>query len=210
MAEFNKDKLDEFLGVVRKYMQVRGQLSQKDLAEKADVGVSTMSRFLSMKTTELNAQFIAKIVAVLDIPLHEIIDFVEEEFTEHFVKLVRFQKDLNQTNETSSVGIGEEKGSIPRRRADDFEDNFAQSLGTATQSARARVNISGVSREIPFEPDMGARNSDVSLKDKMQSLSPRQKAYMTDFLNLDMEGRDLVVDIGNNLFRYFKQKGMDF
>lgn len=210
MAEFNKDKLDEFLGVVRKYMQVRGQLSQKDLAEKADVGVSTMSRFLSMKTTELNAQFIARIVAVLEIPLHEIIDFVEEEFTEHFIKLVRFQKDLTQTNEEGSLGIGEDKGSIPRRRADDFEGDFAQSLGTATQSARARVNISGVSREIPFEPDRGARNSEMSLKDKMQSLSPRQKAYMTDFLNLDMEGRDLVVDIGNNLFRYFKQKGMDF
>ena len=65
MAEFNSDKTDEFLGVVRKYMQVRGNLSQKDLAELTEVGVSTMSRFINRKTTDLNPQLIAKIVAKL-------------------------------------------------------------------------------------------------------------------------------------------------
>jgi transcriptional regulator with XRE-family HTH domain len=209
MAEFDRDKVEDFLGVVRKYMQVRGGLSQKELAEKADVGVSTMSRFLTQKTSELNPQFIAKIVAVLEIPLHEIIDFVEEDFTEHFVKLVRFYKELSQ-DEQGEDPPEEERGSIPRRRTDDFSDDLASSLGTATQKARARVNIGGRSRNIPFEPDDGSRNSGPSLREKLEGLTPRQKAYMTEFLNLDMEGRDLVVDIGNNLFRYFKQKGMDF
>lgn len=218
MAEFDRNKVEDFLGVVRKYMQVRGGLSQKELAEKADVGVSTMSRFLSQKTSELNPQFIAKIVAVLEIPLHEIIDFVEEDFTEHFVKLVRFYKELSQDqdeDEHQQGAQGQEdpeqaRGSIPRRRAEDFSDDFASSLGTASKSARARVNIGGRSRNIPFEPDDGQRNSEPTLREKLEGLTPRQKAYMTEFLNLDMEGRDLVVDIGNNLFRYFKQKGMDF
>jgi DNA-binding MurR/RpiR family transcriptional regulator len=49
MAEFKREKVEMFLGVVRKYMQVRGAMSQKDLAEQTDVGVSTMSRFLSQK-----------------------------------------------------------------------------------------------------------------------------------------------------------------
>lgn len=212
MAEFNRDKVEDFLGVVRKYMQVRGGLSQKELAEKADVGVSTMSRFLTQKTSELNPQFIAKIVAVLEIPLHEIIDFVEEDFTEHFVKLVRFYKELSQDeqNEQSDNDQQDQRGSVPRRRADDFSQDFSSSLGTASKSARARVNIGGHSRNIPFEPEGGSRNSELSLREKLEGLTPRQKAYMTEFLNLDMEGRDLVVDIGNNLFRYFKQKGMDF
>ena len=50
----------------------------------------------------------------------------------------------------------------------------------------------------------------MSIRDKLESLSPRQKAFMNDFLDLNVEGRDLVVDVGNNLFRYFKQKGMEF
>jgi transcriptional regulator with XRE-family HTH domain len=209
MAEFDKDKVDDFLGTIRKYMQVRGQLSQKDLAEKAEVGVSTMSRFLSQKTNELNPQFIAKIVAILDIPLHEVIDFVEEEFTDRFIRLVKFFKH-EAGAETLSEEDREGAGAMPRRRADDFEEDITESLGTAKQSTNARVNISGKTRDIPFRADDGARNSEMSIKDKLQSLSPRQKAYMTDFLNLDMEGRDLIVDLGNNLFRYFKQKGMDF
>jgi DNA-binding Xre family transcriptional regulator len=206
MAEFNKDKVDDFLGIVRKYMQVRGQLSQKDLAEKVEVGVSTMSRFLTQKTTELNAQLIAKIVAILEIPLHEIIDFVEEEFTERFIRLVRFYKHDVSAEE---LATDEQVGAIPRRRVDDFEEDLNDSLGTAKQSTRARVNIGGRTRDIPFNADEGGRSSEMSIREKLQSLSPRQKAYMTDFLNLDMEGRDLIVDIGNNLFRYFRQKGMD-
>ena len=32
---------------------------------------------------------------------------------------------------------------------------------------------------------------------------------MTEFLNLKLEERDLIVDLGNNMFHYFKMKGMD-
>jgi DNA-binding Xre family transcriptional regulator len=206
MAEFNKDKVEDFLGVVRKYMQVRGQLAQKDLAEKVEVGVSTMSRFLTQKTTELNPQLIAKIVAILEIPLHEIIDFVEEDFTERFVRLVRFYK--NDVSE-DELNPEDRRGAMPRRRAEDFNDGFSDTLGTAKQNATARVNVGGRTHDIPFGNDPSGRSTEMSIKDKLQSLSPRQKAYMTDFLNLDMEGRDLIVDIGNNLFRYFRQKGMD-
>jgi transcriptional regulator with XRE-family HTH domain len=60
---------------------MRGGLSQKDLAELTGASVSTMSRFLSKKTKDLDEQIIAQIVAKLNIPLHEIIDFIDEDHT---------------------------------------------------------------------------------------------------------------------------------
>lgn len=211
MAQFNLQQLDTFLGVVRKYMQVRGPMSQKDLAELADVGVSTMSRFLNRKTTELNPQLIAKIVAKLAIPLHEIIDFVDESYADHFIRLVKFYRQEGG----APVGpdeelFGDSEGS--QQDGDEFEDAIVGTLGhgTAQKNANAQVKVGTKKANIPFQSDQTSRFSEMSLKDKLASLSPRQKAYMADFLNLDMEGRDLIVDLGNNLFRYFKQKGMNF
>lgn len=224
MAEFNKDQLDNFLGVVRKYMQVRGPMSQKELAELTEVGVSTMSRFLTQKTGDLNPQLIAKVVAKLQIPLHEIIDFVEEDYADKFIRLVKFYKaddeevppvgfsddieqkigsDLTKTEEMPIAGES-------TAAKDELEAAMLKALGsggTAQRNASAQITIGGKKRTISFQSD-GEREK--TLKEKLDSLSPRQKAYMSDFLNLDMEGRDLVVDIGNNLFRYFRQKGMDY
>jgi len=227
MSEFNKDQLDNFLGVVRKYMQVRGPMSQKELAELTEVGVSTMSRFLTQKTNDLNPQLIAKVVAKLQIPLHEIIDFVEEEYADKFIRLVKFYKADDeelpagpQFGEDVEQKVGDGGGAEitktePMQRqasgsGDELEDAMMKALGhagTAQRNASAQITIGGKKRTIAFSSD-GEREK--SLKEKLDSLSPRQKAYMSDFLNLDMEGRDLVVDIGNNLFRYFRQKGMDY
>lgn len=232
MSEFKKANVEIFLGVVRKYMQVRGPLSQKDLAELTDVGVSTMSRFLTMKTTELNPQLIAKIVAKLNVPLHEVIDFVEEDYADKFIRLVKFYKnepggemsgppmtEEAEFDEKSSifsddvnapVGAGEER-TASRKGFQSEGDQIANTLeGTAERATTAKIKIDGKPQSIHFGDESGKRHSDLTLRDKLASLSPRQKAYMTDFLNLDMEGRDLVVDIGNNLFRYFKHKGFDF
>ena len=104
MSQFDKDRVEIFLGAVRKYMQVRGPMSQKDLAELTDTGVSTMSRFLNQQTKELNENLIANITAKLSIPLHEIIDFVEESYTDQFIRLVKFYKGEDKpTVEISSV-----------------------------------------------------------------------------------------------------------
>lgn len=216
MSEFNKDKLDEFLGIVRKYMQVRGSLTQRDLAEKSDIGVSTMSRFLTRKTADINPQIVAKIVAVLEIPLHEMIDFVEEDFTEKFVRLVKFYKGtvLEETDDSFDDKEEEAQEDTVTKQtapiADPLEDALLSGLstGTAQRPATAKVQIGGKSRSIPFSPDESGRNSELSLKEKLNQLTPRQKAYMSDFLSLDMEARDLIVDLGNDLFRYFRQKGM--
>lgn len=216
MSEFNKDKLDEFLGIVRKYMQVRGSLTQRDLAEKSDIGVSTMSRFLTRKTADINPQIVAKIVAVLEIPLHEMIDFVEEDFTEKFVRLVKFYKGtvLEETDDSFDDKKEEAQEDTATKQtapiADPLEDALLSGLstGTAQRPATAKVQIGGKSRSIPFSPDESGRNSELSLKEKLNQLTPRQKAYMSDFLSLDMEARDLIVDLGNDLFRYFRQKGM--
>ena len=177
MAEFNRDYLEMFLGVIRKYMQVRGPMSQKELALVVEVGVSTMSRFLSQKSTDLNPQLIAKVVAKLNIPLHEIIDFVDEEHTDRFVKLVAFHRDEEHTSVVNSV-----------------KENVDQDL----------------KRPVDQHLDNEEKNSEAGIREKFERLSPRQRAYLTDFLNLDVESRDLVVDLGNSLFRYFKQKGMKF
>lgn len=198
MAEFNKDYLDQFLGVVRKYMQVRGPMSQKELAVVSEVGVSTMSRFLNQKTSELNAQLIAKIVAKLDIPLHEIIDFVEEDYADKFIRLVKFYK-----NEAADDSEGEQVEVPYGRRKEDYQGGE----GTAARATNAKIKIGNKPGSVPFEASSG---QDLSFKEKFERLTPRQKAYLTDFLNLDMDGRDLIVDLGNSLMRYFRIKGMDF
>jgi transcriptional regulator with XRE-family HTH domain len=191
MAEFKKDKLDLFLGVTRKYMQVRGAMSQKELAEQTDVGVSTMSRFLSQKSTELNPQLIAKITAKLNIPLHEMIDFVEEDFAERFIRLVKFYKDeLNDSefdpdSTENSTNTDPDLKEIPKAEAGENR--------TPNQRREDKLKAAG----------------EMSIREKLESLTPRQRAFMQEFLNLKLEERDLIVDLGNNLFQYFKMKGMD-
>lgn len=213
MKEFNKDKVNLFLGAVRKYMQVRGALSQKDLSTATGVGVSTMSRFLTQKSTDLNSQLIARICAVLEIPLHEIIDFVDPDFTKQFVRLVKFYKEESDAGGeplTPEVALEEEE-QVFGRRHDDFNDSITDTLGTgsAKKNINAHVKVGGRPNKVPFTSDGEAPNSEISIREKLEALTPRQKAYMSDFLNLDMEGKDLIVDLGNNLFRYFRQKGMN-
>lgn len=216
MAEFNNDKLEMFLGAVRKYMQVRGPMSQKELAELTEVGVSTMSRFLSKKTAELNPQLIAKIVAKLDIPLYEIIDFVEEAYTERFVRLVKFYKgeDDELLEPTRTQAGTEKKPMVDLEEEVDFEKGLEETLGvqgsqggSAQKNVNAKVQAGGKTQTMAFSPDGNSKMDHIG--EKIRNLSPRQKAYVVDFLNLDIEGKDLIVDLGNNLFRYFKQKGMD-
>lgn len=188
MAEFKREKVDQYLGVVRKYMQVRGAMSQKDLAEQTDVGVSTMSRFLSQKSTELNPQLIAKITAKLNIPLHEMIDFVEEDFAERFVRLVKFYKDELGEEEVDADTV---KTSL--KEEDNLSKNKNEEVPKKEMSQEAKAKS----------------NADLSIREKLESLTPRQRAFMTEFLNLKLEERDLIVDVGNNMFQYFKMKGMD-
>jgi len=190
MAEFKKDKVEKYLAVVRKYMQLRGALSQKDLAEKTDVGVSTMSRFLSQKSTELNPQLIAKITAKLNIPTHEMIDFVEEDFADRFIRLVKFYKD-----ELSEDGEGEEKV---------YEGDPEEVKETAAKKTEQAIKENKSAKEVSQK-----NSNEVSIREKLESLTPRQRAFMSEFLNLKLEERDLIVDVGNNLFQYFKMKGMD-
>lgn len=215
MAQFDETKIGEFLGTVRKYMQVRGSLSQKDLSEMAGVGVSTMSRFLNQKTSELNPQLIAKIVAKLNIPLHEIIDFVEEGFSDHFIRLVKFYKD-----EEAVMGGPDPAMDVPAPGSDapaasgdedeDFVDALATGGGTAQKSASTKIKVGGKSHKMAFQPDSDAKNSDSDIREKLRSLSARQRGFLTDFLSLDTDGRDLVVDIGKNIITYLRQKGIDF
>lgn len=219
MSEFNKEKVNLYLGAVRKYMQVRGALSQKDLSVATGVGVSTMSRFLTQKTTDLNSGLIARICAVLEIPLHEIIDFVDPSFTQQFIRLVKFHKDELDDDTGEPEGnepIFSDEVELPEntqtRRKDDFADSLTSTLaiGSAKKNITANVKVGGKPNSIPFTSSSDNQNSEMSIKDKLEALTPRQKAYMSDFLNLDIESKDLIVDIGNNLMRYFKQKGMDF
>jgi transcriptional regulator with XRE-family HTH domain len=179
MIEFDRELLDWFIGIVRKYMHLRGDLSQKDLAEEINVGISTLSRFLNQKIKDIDEQVIAKIVAFLQIPLHEIIDFVDEQSTPKFLKLVAYYKEESKT--TNKQG-----------------DHRSE----ATQTAEVRIGRT----KVAFES--GERESSIS--EKFSRLSPRQKAYLSDFLDLDSEGRDVIVDIGNQLLRYFKQNRLSF
>lgn len=191
MIRFNQDFLENFLAVVRKYMQLRGGLTQKDLSEMMNVGISTMSRFLNLKTSSVDEQLVANIIATLNIPLHEIIDGIEEDSTETFKRLVQFYKEQKPSDQKSDAG------EAPRQQE--------QRKTTAT------INVGGKKQHMPFGEHTNSHGkTEVTIREKLETLSPRQKAYLNDFLNLDGNDRDLVVDLGDAIFRYFRQRNVEF
>ena len=193
MVRFDSKYLEAFLTTVRKYMAIRGGYSQKDLAEKINVGISTMSRFLNQKTKELDPQLIAAIVAKLNIPLHEIIDFIEEDSTSLFKKMVSLYVDP-ETSDT--VG-----------NADDESSAFEKSLDEEQTKTKTTANIRGV--PVSFgerREDSNDRRSAKSTGEKLASLTARQKSFLSDFLDLDMDGQDLVVSASEVLIKYLNRK----
>jgi transcriptional regulator with XRE-family HTH domain len=198
MIKFIPENTEMFLAVVRKYMQLRGGLTQKDLAETLNIGISTMSRFLNQKTKELDPQLIASIIAKLNIPLHEVIDFVDEDSTQMFKKLVSFYKEEEAADKPNEVSAD----------TADAIDTIGESLDDKSTRTKTSASIKGV--KVPFGERREQSEQNLSIRDKLNSLSPRQKGFLTDFLDLDAEGRDLIVDIGNSLFRYFKQSRAEF
>lgn len=208
MINFSADFLENFLAVTRKYMQLRGGLTQKDLSEMTGVGISTMSRFLNLKTASVDEQLVANIIATLAIPLHEVIDGVAEDSTDTFKRLVQFYKDQKANNE--NAGPGQQDTSI-----------FAGE-DKVKQKTAATINIGGKKTTMPFGESGNSQNSnqgtntqatrtvEVSIREKLQTLSPRQKAYITDFLDLEVADRDLIVDLGDAVFRYVRQRSVEF
>jgi transcriptional regulator with XRE-family HTH domain len=185
VIHFSPDFQENFIAVVRKYMQLRGGLAQKDLAEQTGVGISTMSRFFSMKVTNIDEQLVAKIIAYLAIPLHEIIDGVEESSTDNLKRLVQFYKDQNSSEEPTAEEV---------------------------KKTNATINVGGRKQQVPFGEagTQGMTKTEVSIREKLETLSPRQKAYLNDFLNLSANDRDLMVDLGDAIFRYFRQRNVEF
>jgi transcriptional regulator with XRE-family HTH domain len=210
MIGFERDFLENFLATIRKYMQLRGSLSQKELAEKINVGVSTISRFLNQKTKDIDEQLVAKVVAYLNIPLHEMIDFIQEQHTDKFKSLVKFYRE----EQLKADGIEIPDDGTLGESATGVSGAASSGAGAATRTVTA--GIGKKKRTLSFIPESDdevlQRGSadDQSMREKFQRLSPRQKAYLSDFLDLDAEARDLIVDIGNSLLRYFKQKNMEF
>jgi len=197
MVKFESDHLEMFLSVVRKYMQLRGGLSQKDLAEKIDVGISTMSRFLNQKTKEIDPQLIAAIVARLNIPLHEIIDFVSEDSTSLFKKMVTLYKENESTDEEEESG-----GS----KSDDLE-SFEESLDSNKTQTRTKTTATIRGTKIPFgEREQERRKGFKSTGEKLSELTARQKGFLSEFLDLDMDGKDLVVSAGEVIIKYLNRK----
>lgn len=203
MIEFEKEQLDYFLGVIRKYMQLRGGLSQKDVSELTNIGISTMSRFLSKKTNQLDPQLIAKLVARLEIPLHEVIDFIHEDSTLKFKKLVQFYKE----DESADKKMMPEEA-VEEMEDDDFEDSLVDVFETEGRT-QAKVRVGGKTTMIPFGGIEDQRKN-TEFREKLKGLSIRQKAFVSNFLDIENEHRDLIVDVGNQLLSYFKQRGVQF
>jgi transcriptional regulator with XRE-family HTH domain len=203
MINFNKDQIEYFLSVVRKYMSLRGGLSQKDLAERIQVGISTLSRFLNQKTKDIDEQIVARIVADLSIPLHEIIEFVAETDTDTFKKLVSFFKEqIQKQGQTPSPLFPDD----PSQPVNHDHNNHSQVGDRAGIFAKQDNQRSTVFHEVQ---DPRLRQLE-EFRDRIQKLSPRQRAYMTDFLELEPEGQEMVVEVGEVVIRYFKSKKMNF
>jgi hypothetical protein len=205
MSQFDKDRVEIFLGAVRKYMQVRGPMSQKDLAEVTDTGVSTMSRFLNQQTVELNANLIANITAKLSIPLHEIIDFVEESYTDQFIRLVKFYKGDDADKEVEKT-VKSDAPDMNQGNEEDEEIAKALDSGGSEKTFKSSISVGGKKSNLVFQKE----GSSDGLRGKLEKLSLKQKGFLNEFLSLDSDGKDLVADVGRNIITYLKQKGIDF
>ncbi|MFP5386950.1 MAG: helix-turn-helix domain-containing protein [Bacteriovoracia bacterium] len=191
MIRFSPDFLENLIPVVRKYMQLRGGISQKELSEQMNIHISTMSRFFNLKTNSVDEQLVANMIATLGIPLHEIIDGVEEDSTDTFKRLVQFYKE--------------------QKSSDQQNEEEVRNTETKTKT-NATINVGGRKQQMPFGEagNSGVTKTDVSIREKLETLSPRQKAYLNDFLNLNPSDRDLMVDLGDAIFRYFRQRNVEF
>lgn len=192
MVRFDSLYLEAFLTTVRKYMAIRGGYSQKDLAEKVNVGISTMSRFLNQKTKELDPQLIAAIVAKLNIPLHEIIDFIEEDSTALFKKMVKLYMEPESADKFRGDPQSEEVA-------------FESTLGNEDTRAQTTAKIKGV--PVSFGDRRGNdRRNNKTTGEKLAELTARQKGFLSDFLDLDVDGQDLVVSAGEAIIKYLNRK----
>lgn len=206
MAQFHKEKLPEFLGAVRKYMEIRGPMTQRELAEATNTGVSTMSRFLNQQTQELNPQLIANIIAKLSIPAMEIIDFVDENYSDEFLRLIKFYKgedaDLTKTQTSQNIPKSDE-GSMDD---DQEQEELAKALneGGSQRTTSAQISVGNKKTTLNYVSEGQA-----PLKEKIKNLSLHQKGFLSGFLNLDNDGRDLVANVGNEIINHLKQKGLD-
>ncbi len=207
MAQFDREKLPLFLGAVRKYMEIRGPMTQRELAEATDTGVSTMSRFLNQQTQELNPNLIAKITAKLNIPAMEIIDFVEEDYSDEFLRLVRFFKG----EEPSAFTPPAQSQAASQAADEDFEDDAGQEeLAKALDEGGSRVTTSANIKVGNKTTKLNyVAEGEGSLKEKIKRLSLHQKGFLRGFLTLDNDGRDLIANVGNEIINHLKQKGLD-
>ena len=122
----------------------------------------------------------------------EIIDGIEEDSTETFKRLVQFYKEQKPSDQKSDAGEAPRSGQEQRKT-------------TAT------INVGGKKQHMPFGEHTNTHaRTEVTIREKLETLSPRQKAYLNDFLNLDGNDRDLVVDLGDAIFRYFRQRNVEF
>ena len=145
---------------------------------------------MNLKTSNVDEQLVANIIATLAIPLHEIIDGVEEDSTETFKRLVQFYKDQRSSDQ--------KPGDAPEAHE--------------TRKTTATINVGGKKQSMSFGEGsaVGTARTDTSIREKLETLSPRQKAYLNDFLSLDVNDRDLIVDLGDAIFRYFRQRNIEF
>lgn len=192
MIRFSPEFHENFVQVMWKYMRLRGDMKQTELASKLGIAPSTISRFVNVKTVNVEETLVAQIIAILEIPLHEIIDWVEEDSTERLKRLVKVYKDQQVSEE-------------------DVADTSPGPSDARTKTT-ATINIGGKKQQMPFgEGATGSvSRTEMSMKEKLETLSPRQKAYLNDFLNLDVNDRDLIVDLGESIFRYFRQRNIQF
>ncbi len=81
MVQLKKDEMANFMDVVKKYAKVRKSLTF--------VGNVKVNRFYKAKKKELTPKLVGDIMKLLRIPIHEVIDFVEDDYADKFVSIMR-------------------------------------------------------------------------------------------------------------------------
>ena len=80
MIKFKKYQLHQFFNIIKKYMKVRS------------IGffqTQKVNKLFKTKEKDLSASYLAKIICGLNIPVYEVVDYIEDDYVDHLVMLIR-------------------------------------------------------------------------------------------------------------------------
>jgi transcriptional regulator with XRE-family HTH domain len=189
MIHFNNEFLTLFPFAVRKYMAIRGIKTQKELSEKSGVNETALTRLLRMSDpNRIDEDQVAIIMAALNISISEVADGVQEGSEAFLRKLIELYKVQPNSDAPEETGPDERNEGV--------------------QKAQASIKVGGRSQQVQFGEvaGTGSRTQMIELQEKWDALPFKHRDYVMSFMKLDINERDLLIDIGSTFFKYLEHR----